>query len=450
MNNPLYYFKQYVTFILVLLLTTLALAGAKKNNANKALPLDAIVAVVNDDVVTESELLEQIRFYTADVPDNVVLPDEQHLKEQILNKIIDQTVGLQTAARLNITIGDDTVDQSIQRVAGDAGITVEQLKTNLMEKGLSYRDYREFVRKELTVQRVLQQELAGRIDVSNAEVEKYLNSVAFDQQHIAEYHIADILLSLPDVPSSQDIQAASQKMEKIVEALKDGKDFKQLAMTYSDAPTALQGGDLGWRRVEEIPTMFAEKVTKMQEGSYIGPIRTSNGFHLVKLQGIRGAAMKKIVTEHKARHILLKPEVIDDDADVKAKLLQLRQRIESGESFAEVARRYSHDPVSAAKGGDLGWVAPGTMVKSFEQTMQKQKIGIVSKPTKTEFGWHLILVEERRKKDHTKDFYRADLRKKIFQRKYAEEVQDWLRKARDSSYVEITLPTSNDSGSSLV
>ncbi len=441
MNNYLHFFKQCLSLTLVLLLITPVAANTKKLSQNKELPLDTIVAVVNDEVITESELRMHIRFYTADVPDQSVLPDEKLLRTQILNKAIDQTLGLQTAARLNISIDDDILDKSIQGIAANAEVTTEQLKNNLARKDINYQDYREFVRKELIVQRVLQQELVGKIDVSKSEVEKYLNSVAFDQQNVAEYHIADILLSLSEVPSSQEVQIVTQKVNTVVDALKAGDDFKQLAMAYSDAPNALQGGDLGWRRVEEIPTVFAEKVTDMQEGSYIGPIRTPNGFHLVKLQGIRGAAVKKIVTEHKVRHILLKPEVIDDDADVKAKLLQLRQQIESGEIFAKVAKRYSQDPVSAAKGGDLGWVSPGMMVKPFEQAMQKQKIGIVGEPEKTEYGWHLILVEARREKDHTKDFYASELRKKIFQRKYAEEVQNWLQRARDSSYVEIVLPS---------
>lgn len=419
-----------------------AIAKHRAKNVQKVEDLDSVVAVVNDDVITERELQKRIGFYQLETND-AMMPPVDILRSQVLNLLIDQIVAMQTASRFGLEVSKDTVDQAINDLLKRNNLSKEKLKNLLVKQKLTFKDYQNMVQKELIVQQVLQKEVAGRINIPKQEVDKYLNSLAYDHNNVTEYLLSDILISLPDVPSSHDMQKANAKAERIIKKLAAGGDFKELAVNYSEAPNALQGGSLGWRRMEEIPSLFAEKVEAMRAGEYIGPIKTPNGIHILKLQEIKGAKVRHVFTEHKTRHILIKVAIIDNEDTVKAKLVDLRDRIKKGESFKDLAKQYSQDPVSAAKGGSLGWVPPGVMVAEFEKTMKAQKIGEVSKPFRSEYGWHILVVESKREQDNTQEYYANELRKKIYQRKFAEESQNFIRRLRNMSFVDILLKDHN-------
>jgi len=413
-----------------------ALNKNRPNRASREETLNTIVAIVNDDIVTESELQKRVRLYKLEAKDALMASDNT-IRNQVLNQLIEQKIALQTAARVGIEVEDELVNRSIQSLLEKNNLSQGQLETLLTEHQLSYTDYQNIVHDELLLQKFLQQEVGGRIKISKQEVDRYLNSLVYSQNNITEYKIADILIALPEVPSSNDTQKANKKADLIIRKLAKGENFEDLAAKYSQANNALEGGDMGWRRVEEIPLLFVNEAKTLKVGDYAGPIKAANGLHILKLLDVKGQKLRHVVTEYKTRHILIKVEIIDDDDAVKSRLANLRQRVMQGESFEELARQYSQDPVSAAKGGSLGWVPPGVMVPEFENVMTNQALKQVSQPFRSQYGWHILLVEDKRNKDNTKEHYANELRQKIYQRKFVEESQNLLRRLRNSSFVEV-------------
>jgi len=413
-----------------------ALNKNRPNRASREETLNTIVAIVNDDIVTESELQKRVRLYKLEAKDALMASDNT-IRNQVLNQLIEQKIALQTAARVGIEVEDELVNRSIQSLLEKNNLSQGQLETLLTEHQSSYTDYQNIVHDELLLQKFLQQEVGGRIKISKQEVDRYLNSLVYSQNNITEYKIADILIALPEVPSSNDTQKANKKADLIIRKLAKGENFEDLAAKYSQANNALEGGDMGWRRVEEIPLLFVNEAKTLKVGDYAGPIKAANGLHILKLLDVKGQKLRHVVTEYKTRHILIKVEIIDDDDAVKSRLANLRQRVMQGESFEELARQYSQDPVSAAKGGSLGWVPPGVMVPEFENVMTNQALKQVSQPFRSQYGWHILLVEDKRNKDNTKEHYANELRQKIYQRKFVEESQNLLRRLRNSSFVEV-------------
>lgn len=405
---------------------------------NAPAPLDKVVAIVNSDVITQGELNTQLTVVQAQLrASQVPLPSDQELQAQVLNHMIDEKIQLQTAERAGVEVDDEMLDQSIERVAARNQMTMAQFQQALEAEGLNYKNYREQIRKQITVDRILQREVKSRIEVTPQEVDKYLNSVAYAKQNIDEYHLSDILIALPEIPSSAQITAANQKAEAIISELKQGKSFAKLAAAQSAGSEALQGGDLGWRRIEEIPTVFASQITTIKTGEIIGPIRAANGIHILMLNGTRGSIKQHTVAETEVRHILLKNNGLYGDAETQALVAEIRRQIANGADFAEMAKKYSEDKGAAMNGGELGWVTPGVLVPPFEQAMNQLKIGEVSQPVKTQFGWHLIKVEGRRNKDNTEDYQREQIQKFVYERKFQEESQKWTKQMRDASFVEI-------------
>lgn len=443
--------KSYSIFSCLVLIIGIITSGnsmaeeQKPANATNAQHLDSVVAIVNSDVVTESELNKQYTGIKQHLEQqNKSLPSDAELRSQVLNHIIDQKIILQTAARANIEIDDDSLNRAIRNIASRNNMTKQELKQTLAKSGIDFRDYREDLRKQITIDRLMQQQIGSRVTISKQEVDKYLNSVAFDQQNIAEYHINDILIALPDVPSSQEIRSAKTTAEKVLKKLKQGHPFSEVAIAESNGQDALKGGDLGWRRVEEIPSVFADYITKMDVGDVQGPIRTANGFHIMQLVDTRGSAARHFTQETKVRHILIKSHTPDDDDDIIEELKDIRKKIEAGASFAQMAKEHSDDVVSREKDGTLGWISPGMLVPAFEQAMDGLTIGMVSQPVKTQFGWHLIQVQERRKKEDTHDYQRNKIRKLIYERQFEEEKQHWITKMRSVSYVQSLLPEADN------
>lgn len=404
----------------------------------QTIPLDSVVAVVNDDVITASELDRQLAKVNQQLKlRQIKAPAEDVLRWQVLNHLIDQKVELQTAARAGIEVDDATLDASIEQIAAHNKASLAQLKQLIEKEGISFAEYRAEIRKELIIERLLQREVGGRITISKQEVDKYLHSLAYEKQNILEYHLEDILIELPETPSSAQLQAAQKAADDIMAQLKAGKSFQALALARSTGQEALTGGDLGWRRMEEIPSAFAAVLPAMSPGDVSNPIRTGNGIHLIKLVDKRGNAEIHHTTETQVRHILLKTSSTSRDNELKAELEKIRTEIEQGKSFGEMAKLYSQDTVSAAKGGELGWVKPGMLVLPFEQTMNRLKPGVISEPVKTQFGWHIIQVQGRREKDDTAEYQEQQIRRRLFERQYEENTQLWVKRMRDASSIQI-------------
>lgn len=412
-------------------------------SATTTAPLDGIAAVVNNDVITLSELAKQEDKIKKHITARQIqTPSPLELRAQVLNYLIDRKVELQTAARAGIVVDDETLNAAVESIASKNGLTINELKQTITKDGLSYAEYRDEIRKEMTIERLLQREVGSRIVISKQEVDKYLHSVAYEQQNVREYHLEDILIALPEIPSSKELQAAQKTADDIREKLKNGQSFQELAIAKSNGHEALSGGDLGWRRLEEIPSIFTTTLPSMSAGEVAGPIRTGNGLHLIKLVAIRGNTTTHHTTETHARHILVKTNTLNPDEEIKAKLIKIKGEIENGKSFAEMAKTYSEDTVSALKGGDLGWITPGMLVEPFEKMMNQLKPGLISEPVKTQFGWHIIQVEARREKDDTAEYEEQQIRRRIFERQYEEGNQAWVKRMRDVSYVQIFIPQS--------
>lgn len=402
-------------------------------------PLNRIVATVNDDVIMKSELDSRTTMVLAQLQDQgAQLPREEALQKQVLDRLIIENLQLQMAERSGIHIDDDTLNKNLLTMANQNNMTLDQFRQVLEKDGFDYVAFREQFRNQLTMNKVRQQMVDNRVEVTEQEVDNLLASAASFNDQNREYHLAHILVSVPEAASPEQIQAAQERADDILKRLKNGADFSQIAIAESDGQQALTGGDLGWRKTGQLPSFFSDVVGNLQKGQVSDPIRTPSGFHLIKIVDIRGDD-RHIIAQTKVRHILLKPDALASEEEVKIRIQQLYDRIAQGEDFATLARANSQDPGSGSKGGELGWVTPGQMVPEFEKAMDSLKIDEVSEPVKSRFGWHIIQVQERREQDNTEDYQRTRARESIRQRKTDEELEIWLRRLRDESYVEYHL-----------
>jgi peptidyl-prolyl cis-trans isomerase SurA len=407
--------------------------------------LDGIAAVVDDGVVLKSELeqrtelvIAQLREQQAQTPPEQrrPLPPTGAIEKQVLDQLVLKQVQLQRAKRLGITVSDQTLNQALGRVAQNLGLSLERLPEALAAQNIDYAMYREDSRDELVLQQLVQRDVLSRISITPRELQQCLDRSATSQANDQDFNISHILVSLPASASQAQIEAARAKLDEIYAKLKSGEDFAQVALTYSDADTALQGGSLGWRKGSELPTLFADVVPKMKAGDYSDPIQSASGFHIVKLNDVRGA--ERVVQDQvKLRHILLKPNAVMDDDAVKQRLLQIRQQIMDGDDFAPIARAISEDTVSAADGGDLGWTGPGDFVPEFEAEIAKLQVGELSQPFKTRYGWHLMQVTDRRSHDMTDELKKQRCAEQVRNNKAEEERELWARRLRDQAYVDV-------------
>lgn len=415
-------------FLLILLVLPLT--------ALQAEPLNGIVATVNDDVVLKSELIEREKMVLGQLEQqNAQLPPRSALRKQVLDRLIIENLQLQMAARSGIRIDDETLNRNLRTMAKQNEMTLDEFRQVLEKDGFNYVAFREQFRKQLTMNRIRQQMVDNRVDVTEQEVDHLLATAASFSDQNREYRLAHILVSVPEAASPEQVQAGRERVEDILARLRAGTDFAQTAIAESDGQQALSGGDLGWRKSAQLPSFFADIVGDMQTGQISDPIRSPSGFHLIQLVDVRGDE-RHMIKQTRVRHILLRPDALVSEEDVAVRIRQLRERIVQGEDFATLARAHSQDPGSGSEGGNLGWVTPGQMVPEFEEAMNRLHAREVSEPVKSRFGWHLIQVLERRERDNTADYRRARARESIRQRKTDEELEIWLRRLRDESYIE--------------
>jgi peptidyl-prolyl cis-trans isomerase SurA len=429
----------------ILLTAGLALVSASALAQPKALPpdkvvsVDRVIAVINDEAITQHDLddtkrlvLQQLKQQKVDPPASDVLD------KQVLERMLTERSLLQFAKENGVKVDDTQIERAILRIAQDNRLSAEEFRKALAKENISYPKYREDIRNELTVQRMREREVDSKITVSDAEVDQYLASIRSQAGGDAEYNLSHILVIVPEQASAEQIDVKRRRAEDALRALRGGAEFAQVAAAFSEATDALKGGNLGWRSGARLPTVFADEVRKMKVGEISSITRSSAGFHIVKLLDKRTHNDSTVVDQTHARHILVRVNEIVSETDAKTKIDRLKQRIDSGASFEELAKLNSEDSTSA-KGGDLGWLNPGDTVIEFEEAMKKLEPGRVSDPVRTTFGWHLIQVIERRRQDITADRERSEALVAIRQRKSDEAYQDWVRQIRDRAYVEVRL-----------
>ncbi|ASQ47244.1 peptidylprolyl isomerase [Legionella clemsonensis] len=417
--------------LLILILSVLPATEA-------AQPLDRVIAVVNEGVITESELNAQVDILRRQLEaKNMQLPSEQVLRKQVLQHLIDVDLELQLAKQHDITVDNTELNDTINKIAAANNLSLTQLREEIVRQGLTWETYRENIRKEMLISRLQQKAVGKDIAVTAAQVEDYLKNAQQDDKSQLTYHLQNIVIPVPEEPTTEQIAKAREKAKALLGKIKGGDDFNRLAIAESSGEFALEGGDLGERHLAELPEIFAKEVVKMRPGQVVGPIRTGNGLQLIKLIAISGNNQRHEVTKTHVRHILLKPDASMTAEEANRQAYNLYQQLQSGKDFALMAKQYSLDAASAVKGGDLGWVNPGELVPEFEKAMDALPLHKVSKPVKTVFGWHLIEVLERKKIDDSESFKRQQVRQFLQQRKFTEAVQNWQQHLRSSAYINI-------------
>ncbi len=401
--------------------------------------VDRVVAIVNDDIITQTELNEQIRTIKAQLrQQRITLPPENVLQRQVLERMSLEQIQLQLAEEMRVLVDDEALNQAINGIATQNRLSLTEFRDVLQEEGYDFALFRENIRKEMILVRLRQQHVDSRVNVTEQEVDNFIAIQRRQGQSNDEYRIGHILIALPDAATPEQIATAQQRARTVLDELRAGNDFSQVAIASSDGQQALDGGDLGWRKANEIPTLFADLVLQMRAGDTSDLIRSSSGFHIIRLLDHR-AGTRRMVTQTQTRHILVTTNELRGDEQARSTLLELRERALAGEDFAELARRHSEDPGSASRGGDLGWVEAGQMVPEFEDMMASLAPQEIGEPVKSRFGWHLVQVLDRRQHDNTEEFTRDTARESIFRRKAEEEHASWLRRLREEAYVEFRI-----------
>ena len=399
--------------------------------------LDRIVAVVNDDVVLLSELEQEVKTVAAQLQQrNIPLPDQQILIRQVLERLIMQRLQLAVAERSGIRVDEATLNAAVQRIAEQNNLSLSQFRAALEAEGYDYAAFREGLRNEIVLARLHQRQAESRVHITPQEIDEFLASQS--GSNTDEYLVGHILISIPDQASAAQLQQARERAEQVLRALREGAELAQLAASYSDSPTALDGGSLGWRTQGELPTLFANVVPQLAVGETADILQGPSGFHIIQLLD-RRSSDRAVITQTRARHILITPNEVVSESDARQRRESLRRRILNGEDFAELAKAHSDDKASASRGGDLGWASPGMFVPSFEQAMAQLAPGEISEPFRSNFCWHIVQVLERRQRDATDELRRARAAEIIRQRKTEEVLEAWLRQLREDAYVDIRL-----------
>ncbi|MBV4365687.1 peptidylprolyl isomerase SurA [Erwinia sp. BNK-24-b] len=401
--------------------------------------VDKVAAVVNNGVVLESDVDGMMRSVKSQSQQaGQQLPDDKTLRHQIIERLVMDNILLQMAKQAGIQIQDDQLDQAIANIAAQNKMSVDQLRSRLAYDGMNYATYREQIRKEMTIAEVRNNEVRRRVTILPQEVDSLATQVASQNNASTELNLSHILLPLPENPTQQQVDDQEKLAKQLVSEAKGGADFGKLAITYSADPQALKGGNMGWGRIQELPSLFAQSLVVAKKGDIIGPIRSGVGFHILKVNDIRGDKQNISVTEVHARHILLKPSPVMTDDQARQKLIQVAADINSGKTtFAQAAKQLSQDPGSANQGGDLGWSSPEVYDPAFRDALLKLKKGQMSAPVHSSFGWHLIQLIDTRQVDKTDAAQKERAYRLLFNRKFAEEAQTWMQEQRASAYVKI-------------
>ncbi len=397
--------------------------------------IDQVVAIVDDDVIMASELRERVNAVSENLQARgMQMPPEDQLIRDTLDRLILESIQLQMGRRAGVRISDDQLNEALQRIAAQNRMTLEQFTQALAQRGQSYDAMREQVRREMIIQRVQAGNVNQRIQITEQEVGNFMSTQEGQALTQPEFHLLHALMPIDPDASERTIEAATAQVNAVMKRIRAGESFKKVLQT-SNQPYAFSGGDLGWRKLDDLPSLFTEIVPKLSPGQTADPVRSESGYHIVYLEAVRG--LDQVITQTKARHILVKPSEIMTDEQARDLVQQLRSRAMAGEDFADLAREYSEDFGSAQEGGELGWTMPGQMVPQFEAAMAATAVDQISEPVRTQFGWHIIKVEGRREEDMTNEATRAKAMDYVHNRKYQEELDAWLRQIRDEAFVDI-------------
>jgi len=427
--------RKLTEYLRPLLLASLLLGGAAQAQVQ---PLDRVAAIVNNDVVMQSQFDQRMQEVEQTIAKRgAQLPPMDQLRAQVMERLILESIQLQMGERAGVRIGDEELNQAMSTIAQRNNLTLEQFKAALARDGLSFDTAREQVRRELVINRVRQRVVADRIQISDHEVQNFLASDLGKLQMSEEFRLANITISLPDGASPDKIQTADREVQEIYRQLRAGTDFAQLAIARSSGETALEGGEIGWRKAAQLPPPFDTLVSRLSVGGVTEPVRTPNGYIILKLLEKRGGASHQVRDEVHVRHILIKQSEIRSESEVKTLIDRLYERIRNGEDFAALAKSFSEDPGSALNGGDLNWIDPNVLVPEFREVMASTPVGQLSPPFKTQYGWHVLEVLGRRATDSSTQVREQQALNMLRNRRYEEELQSWLRQIRDEAYVEI-------------
>ncbi|HYK15683.1 MAG TPA: peptidylprolyl isomerase [Burkholderiales bacterium] len=401
--------------------------------------LDRIVAVVNEDVITRRDLDDRMRVVSVQLREQgTPAPPTDVLEKQVLDRMIYTRVQLQFAKETGLRVDDGQLDSAIARIAENNKITPAKLRETLEKDGVSFAKFREDIRDEIVMSRLREREVDNKITVAESEIDNLLNALKSQDGKTEEFDLSHILVRVPEQASPEQLSDRRARAEKALAQIKAGTDFRQVAASFSDAPDAVQGGAMGWRELARLPSIFAETIKSMSPGEVSAILRSPNGMHIVRLNGRRGQNAPVIVVQTHPRHILIKTSEVVSEGDARERLVKLKERLDNKADFAELARLQSEDG-SASRGGDLGWLSPGDTVPEFEKAMDALKVGEISGPVRSPFGWHIIQVIERRNEDMSKQRERLQARASLREQKADEAYQEWLRQLRDKAFVEFRL-----------
>lgn len=428
---------QQRTYLLLTLLLTIFIS-LQTTYAVAKTPLDKIVAVVENSIIMNSELEAQTRAIASQMQrKNISLPPQDRLKEQVLERMILTKIQLDLAARSGIHVDEEVLNRAINDIAKNNNVSLNTFKTQIEKDGLDYVRFRENIRNEIVLSQLRQRQVDNRISITSKEIDNALISKVLQEDKTTEYKLQHILIALPENPTLADEASAKLKAIKAIESLDANQSFSSVASSLSDSQSALEGGELGWRKKNEIPTLFTDEVARMKKGDVSELIKNSSGLHIIKLTDIRiGGDEKHMVTQTDVRHILVRENKLINDKKALELLNTLKTRIDSGETFEKIAKAHSDDMLSATQGGNLGWVSIGELVPQFEEVMNQLEANEISTPFKTQFGWHIIEVLNRREHDDTENAKRKNVSTEIRRRKSEKVYERWLRRIRDEAYVE--------------
>lgn len=400
--------------------------------------VDRIVAIVNNDVILASELKTRKERILRDLQERgAQMPPDKVISEQILERLIQQRLQLQLAGQTGIRTSEEALDQTIANIAKRNNMNVAEFRDALLADGVQFAAFREEVRDEMTLGQLRQRDVLNEIQVSDREVDNFLNAQEISGNQEKKYRLGHILIAFNEQDEAQKTKAR-EKADRVQSFLANGDDFSSIASRFSDGQNAAEGGDLGWRRMNELPTFLTQAASRLKIGETSENLETEGGFHIIKLIDSEGL-QRHLIRQTRVQHILIKTSEIVSDQDALARLRQLATRLHGGENFSDLARSHSDDSMSTIKGGELGWIAPGQSDENFEEAMDALQPGEMSDPVRSPFGWHLIQVLERRTLDDTEEHQRALAREKIRTRKADEQIKNWLQRIRDEAYVEIRL-----------
>lgn len=429
------HFRTALRLTAACLLLIAATVQAQQSKPRSIVVVDRIVAVVNDEVITERELAARVDLALRQLAQQGTQPPaRQVLERQLLERTINDRVQMQHARDTGTRVDDAELDRAMLKIAEQNKMTVVELRTVLAKDNVPYDKFREDIRSEITLSRLREREVAQKIVVTESEVDNFIQS-QMAQSGRDEFNVSHILVSVPEKATPEQLQQRRERAEQALSQIKGGADFRQIAAAFSDGPEALQGGLLGWRESSRLPALFLDALRPLQAGQLSELLRSSNGFHILRLNERRGGAAPVMIQQTRARHILIKTNELVSETEARNRILTLKERLDNKADFAELARSRSED-TSASRGGELNWLSPGDTVPEFERAMDALKPGEISAPVRSPFGWHLIQVIERRNHDMTQEGRRLNARKTLRDRKTDEAYQEWVRQLRDRAYVE--------------